>query len=240
MARELLVTKMQDVALEGTVVTPQEIEQEYRRRNDKVKIQYVKITGDKLRSEVQVTPDELRKYYEANKAAYQVPEKRDFGIVIVDQAKLEQTIQPTDTDLLRVYNENKDTYRIPERVNVRHILLKTTEKDPKQEAAVKAKADDLVKQLRKPGANFSEMANRFLQTNGKSSPFSFPPRPSVLLRRPYTGTRSPREVRHKLPTGRATRIPIEVLVLVRRWVERRGSLALSIGWPSLGLDHTEN
>src|ERR1035437_9478905 len=40
MARELLVTKMQDVALEGTVVTPQEIEQEYRRRNDKVKIQY--------------------------------------------------------------------------------------------------------------------------------------------------------------------------------------------------------
>ena len=36
MARQLLITKMRNVALEGTIVTPQEIEQEYRRRNDKV------------------------------------------------------------------------------------------------------------------------------------------------------------------------------------------------------------
>jgi len=166
MARQLLVTKMRTVALEGTVVTPQEIEQEYRRRNDKVKIQYVKINGDKFRSEVQVTPDELRKYYEINKIAYQVPEKRDLGIVIVDQAKLEQTIQPTDTDLQRVYTDNKDTYRLPERVNVRHILLKTNDKDPKSDATVKAKADDLVKQLRKPGANFAEMAKKYSEDPG--------------------------------------------------------------------------
>lgn len=160
MARQLLVTKMRNVALEGTVVTPQEIEQEYRRRNDKVKIQYVKISGDKLHADVQTTPDELRKYYETNKPAYQVPEKRDLGILIVDQAKLEQTIHPTDTDLLHVYTENKENYRIPERVNVRHILLKTTDKDAKQEAAVKAKADGLVKQLR-AGANFAEFAKKY-------------------------------------------------------------------------------
>jgi peptidyl-prolyl cis-trans isomerase D len=159
MARQLLITKMRNVALEGTVVTPQEIEQEYRRRNDKVKIQFVKITGDKLRSEIQVAPDELRKYYEANKPLYQVPAKRDLGILIVDQAKLEQAIQPTDADLLRLYNENKDSYRLPERIDVRHILLKTNDKDPKQAAAVKDRADGLVKQLR-AGANFADMAKK--------------------------------------------------------------------------------
>ena len=169
LTRELLIAKMRNVALEGTVVTPQEIEREYRRRNDKVKIQYVKITGDKLRSEVQTTPDELRKYYEANKPLYQVPEKRDLGIVIVDQAKLEQTIQPTDADLLRMYTDDKDAYRLPERVNVRHILLKATEKDPKQEAAVKAKADDLVKQLRATkGASFAEMAKKYSEDPGSA------------------------------------------------------------------------
>jgi peptidyl-prolyl cis-trans isomerase D len=166
MSMQLLVTKMRNVAMEGIVVTPQEIEQEYRHRFDKVKIQYVKITSDKYRSEVQVTPDELRKYYDANKAAYQVPEKRDLGILIVDQAKLAQTIQPTDADLLRVYNDNKDSYRLPERVNVRHILLKTDAKDPKSDATVKAKADDLVKQLRKPGANFAEMAKKYSEDPG--------------------------------------------------------------------------
>ena len=170
MARQLLVTKMRNVALEGTVVTPQEIEREYARRNDKVKIQYVRVTGDKFRAEVTAAPDELRKYYEANKPAYQVPERRDLGIVLVDQAKIEQAIQPTDADLLRVYNENKDSYRIPERVNVRHILLKTTEKDARQEAAVKAKADDLVKQLRAAkGANFAEMVKKYSEDPGSAA-----------------------------------------------------------------------
>jgi len=169
-ARELLITKMRNIALEGTVVTPQEIEQEYKRRHDKIKIQYVTIAGDKLRSEIQVTPDELRKYYESHKPLYQVPEKRDLGILIVDQAKLEQTIQPTDADLLRVYNDNKDSYRIPESVDVRHILLKTNDKDPKSDAAVKARAEDLVKQLRATkGANFAEMAKKYSEDPGSAS-----------------------------------------------------------------------
>ena len=168
MSRQLLVTKMRNVALEGTVVTPQEIEQEYKRRNDKVKIQYVKVDGDKLRAEVQVTPEELHKYYEANKPIYQVAAKRDLGILIVDQAKQEQSIQPTDADLLRVYNDNKDTYRLPERVNVQHILLKTNDKDPKSDATVKAKADGLVKQLR-AGADFSEMAKKNSEDPGSAA-----------------------------------------------------------------------
>jgi len=158
-ARNLLVTKIKNIASEGIIVTPQEIEQDYKHSHDKVKVEWVKIEADKLKPEVQVTPDEMRKYYEGNKTAYQVPEKKNLGILIIDQAKLEQTIQPTDAQLLRAYNENKDTYRTPERVKVRHILLKTPEKDPKAEAAVKTKAEALLKQL-KGGGNFAELAKK--------------------------------------------------------------------------------
>ena len=41
--RQLLATRMRDIALEGTIVTPLEIEQEYRKKNEKIKIEYVKI-----------------------------------------------------------------------------------------------------------------------------------------------------------------------------------------------------
>jgi peptidyl-prolyl cis-trans isomerase D len=167
-ARQLLVKKLQDVALEGIVVTPQEIEQEYKRRNEKVKVEYVKIAPDKLRSEVQATPEELRQYYTTNKALYKVPEKRSLGILVIDQAKLEQTIQPTDADLLRTYNANKDSYRVPERVNIRHILLKTTDMNPQQEAAVKAKAEGLLKQIR-GGADFAELAKKYSEDPGSAS-----------------------------------------------------------------------
>ena len=168
-ARQLLIQKLQGVAMEGIVVSPGEVEQEYKRRNDKVQIAYVKLSADQFKSEVQVTPEELRKYYDGNKAAYQVPEKRSLGILVVDQAKLAQGIQPTDADLLRLYNDNKDSYRIPERVNVRHILLKTaTDANPQQLAAVKTKIEGLLKQAR-AGANFAELAKKYSEDPGSAS-----------------------------------------------------------------------
>jgi peptidyl-prolyl cis-trans isomerase D len=159
---------MLDVAMEGIIVSPQSVEQEYKKRNEKVKIEYVKLNGDQFKGEVQASPEELRKYYDGNKVAYQVPEKRTLGILIVDQAKLAQGIQPTDADLQRIYNENKDSYRIPERVNIRHILLKTTDTNPAAAAAVKTKIEGLLKQAR-AGANFADLAKKYSEDPGSAS-----------------------------------------------------------------------
>src|SRR2546430_9466618 len=49
MRRQLLITRLRNIALEGAIVTPAEIEAEYRKRNEKVKLQYVKITADKYK-----------------------------------------------------------------------------------------------------------------------------------------------------------------------------------------------
>ncbi len=164
-ARQLLIQKMQGVATEGIVVSPQEVEQEYKHRNDKIRIAYVKLSADQFKAEVQATPEELHKYYDGNKILYQIPEKRNLGILVVDQAKIAQGVQPTDADLLRLYNDNKDSYRVPERVNVRHILLKTTDSDAAQVASVKTKIEGLLKQAR-GGANFAELAKTYSDDPG--------------------------------------------------------------------------
>jgi peptidyl-prolyl cis-trans isomerase D len=58
-----------------------------------------------------------------------------------------------------VYNQNLANFRLPERVNVRHILLMTQGKPASDDAKIKAKAEDLVKQLR-AGADFVEMVKK--------------------------------------------------------------------------------
>ncbi len=67
MRRQLLVTRMREVAVQGVVVTPQEIEQEYRRKNEKVKIEYVKLSSDKYKAEVQPTTDEMQQYFKSTR-----------------------------------------------------------------------------------------------------------------------------------------------------------------------------
>lgn len=160
MKRQLLITRMRDVALEGTIITPLEIEQEYRKKNEKIKIEFVKIAQDKYKAESQPTADEISNYYKANLAKYTVPETRNVAMLIGDQAKLESLLTLSDADLLRVYNQSQEQFRVPETVKVRRILLKTQDKPPAEEAKIKAQADDLLKQV-KAGAKIGDLAKKF-------------------------------------------------------------------------------
>jgi peptidyl-prolyl cis-trans isomerase D len=157
MSNQLLLNRLRNVALESTVVSKADIEHEFRLKNEKATIDYVKVAPKTVQAEVKITPEELRDYYEKNKAAYRIPEKRGLKLAVIDPTKITQAVAVSDTQLRMGYEQNKDRYRTPERVKARHILLMTTGKPPAEEAKLKAKAEDLLKQL-KAGANFAELA----------------------------------------------------------------------------------
>jgi peptidyl-prolyl cis-trans isomerase D len=154
---QLLVSKLANLVSQGVVVTPEEIARAYQSRNEKVKLEYISLPPDKYRSEVNVSPDEISRYYQGNKATYQVPEKRSFVLLVIDEAKVAQRVVAPEAELRRYYQASLDQFRTPDRVHVRHILLKTTGLSKEEEPKVKAKAEELLKKL-KAGADFAELA----------------------------------------------------------------------------------
>ncbi|MEK7403742.1 MAG: peptidyl-prolyl cis-trans isomerase [Acidobacteriota bacterium] len=166
--KQMLLTKLRNLAGEGAVVTPEEIDKEYRRRNEKVKLEYVAISPDKLRSQATVTPEEVKAHFEKNRPAYQIPEKRSFEMLVIDEAKIGERIATAEADLRRAYEANKEQYRTPERVNVRHILLKTTEKPKEEVPKIQARAAELLKQIR-GGADFAELARKNSEDPGSAA-----------------------------------------------------------------------
>src|SRR5207237_9357943 len=72
------------------------------------------------------------------------------------------TVPPADVE--RPYNNNLEQYSTPEQVRASHILLKTEGKD---DAAVKAKAEDILKQA-KAGADFGELAKKYSEDEGSA------------------------------------------------------------------------
>jgi peptidyl-prolyl cis-trans isomerase D len=157
--RQMLVMMLSKVAMEGSVVTPAEIEQEYHKKNDQIQLDYVKLSADKFKKESEPTPQEVEQNFKTNAARYKTPEKRNLVILVADQAQIEQSLNPTDAQLLLAYNQNQANFRLPERVHVRHILLMTQGKPAADEPKIKAKAEDLLKQLR-AGADFAEVAKK--------------------------------------------------------------------------------
>lgn len=166
--KQLLLNKVRDLVLEGIVVSPDEVEAEYRRRNEKVKIEYVAISPDKYRSQVNLTPEEIKNYFKQHSSAYQIPEKRNIDVILIDEAKVGQSITIPEAELRRAYEQNKDMYRVPERVHVRHILLKTTDVPKDEIPKIRAKAEDILKQL-KQGADFAELARKDSEDPGSAS-----------------------------------------------------------------------
>jgi peptidyl-prolyl cis-trans isomerase D len=166
--RTMLIGKLREVAIEGSVVTPAEVEQEYRKKNDQIQLQYVKVTQEKYKKEAEPSAEEMQQYFKTNAARYQDPETKNLVVLVADGSKIEQTLNPTDADLLVLYNQNQANFRVPEHVNVRHILLMTQGKPASDDAKIKAKAEDLVKQLR-AGADFVEMAKKNSEDPGSAS-----------------------------------------------------------------------
>jgi peptidyl-prolyl cis-trans isomerase D len=157
---QMLVARLRDVVAAGVVVTPADIEQEYRRKNEKIKVQWVKLTSDQYKSESQPAKEEVEAYFKVNAAHYEMAEKKDLAILVADPAKMGESLTPAEIDLQRLYSQNQASFLTPERVKVRHILLKTTGKPATEDAKMKAQAEDLLKQIR-GGANFSALAKKY-------------------------------------------------------------------------------
>ncbi|HUE02136.1 MAG TPA: peptidylprolyl isomerase, partial [Bryobacteraceae bacterium] len=162
--RQMLISKLREVAIEGSIVTPAEIEREYRKKNDQIQLQYVKLTQDKYKKEAEPSVEEMQQYFKLNAARYQDPETRNLVLLVADGAKIEQGLNPTDAELQMAYNQNQAAFRLPERIHERHILLMTQGKPAGDEPKIKAKAEDLVKQLR-AGADFAELAKKYSEDN---------------------------------------------------------------------------
>jgi peptidyl-prolyl cis-trans isomerase D len=154
--RGLAVEKLRASLTDWLSVTDKELEREYRRRNDKVKLALVSFTADSFRTQVSATDAEVAGYFDAHKNDFKIPEKRKIRYLLVDIDAMRAKVVVPPADIEREYNNNSEQYTTPEQVRASHILLKTEGKD---DAAVKAKAEELLKQAR-GGADFADLARK--------------------------------------------------------------------------------
>ena len=155
--RSLAVDKLRLSVTDWLSVSDKELEAEYRRKNDKVKLSLVTFNADTFRPDVTASDADVASYFTAHTADFKIPEKRRVKYLLIDVEALRAKITVMPADIERAYNENIDQYTTPEQVRASHILFKTEGKD---DAAVKAKAEDVLAQAKR-GADFAELARKY-------------------------------------------------------------------------------
>jgi peptidyl-prolyl cis-trans isomerase D len=155
----MLTEKFRHLVGDGIIVSPAEIEQEFRRRNEKVSIEYALVKPSDLMSSIHPTDADLAAYFAKNSYKYQIPEKRSARYALLDLAALRAHTQVSDAALQTYYNEHINDYKVENRVHVEQILFKTVGKTDAEIAEIKKKADDVDKQAKK-GSNFEDLAKK--------------------------------------------------------------------------------
>ena len=137
------------------LVTDAEVEKEYRRENDKAKFKFIQFQNHEYNSITTVEDAEAQTYFEENREKYKVDDQVNLKFVKIDPRNF-----VSDDMVQAYYNEYKEKeFKTPEVVKARHILKRVpNDATDEQKAEVKAKAEELLKQVKDEVANGTEFA----------------------------------------------------------------------------------
>ena len=163
--RSISVEKLQAALTNWISIADNEVEAEFRKRNEKVKLAVVTFPADKFREGTQASDEEVAAAFEKNKEAYRIPEKRKVKYALLDIQAIRDRITVTPQDVQRYYEDNAQQYSTPEQVRASHVLLKT---EGKNEAEVKKLAEEIAAKAR-GGADFAGLAKQYSQDESNNT-----------------------------------------------------------------------
>jgi peptidyl-prolyl cis-trans isomerase D len=160
--RSLMIDKLRAALTDWMTVSNADVDNEFKQRNEKVRLQVVALTADAFRKQVTVSDADVSSYFDAHKEEYRVGQQRKVRMLLLDRDQAYARTTVTPAEVQQYYNGNISQYQTPEQIRASHILLNTAGKD---EAAVRKQAEGLLQQV-KAGADFAELARKFSEDEG--------------------------------------------------------------------------
>lgn len=158
---DMELNRLQSMLTGGITVSDSAVRESYLKQGLKVRFDYVVVSAEDVRKQINPTDAELHQFFDTNKARYAaaIPETRKIQYVAFDASNLPGgKPQVSDADIQGYYNAHQPQFSVKEQVRVRHILIAVPRgAEAKTDAAARSKAEDLLKQI-KSGGNFADLA----------------------------------------------------------------------------------
>jgi len=160
---DIELQRLQALVTGGVSVADSAVRAQYLQSGTKVKFDYAVISGSDIKNTINPSDADLQAFFKTNASHYAnaIPETRKIEFFNFETASLPGgTPAVSDADAQAYYQAHLDQYKTPEQVKTRHILIAVAKgADAKTDAAAKAKAEDILKQI-KAGGNFADLAKK--------------------------------------------------------------------------------
>jgi peptidyl-prolyl cis-trans isomerase D len=161
--QDIQIRRLQALVTAGTTVSDNEVREAYRKENIKIKFDYAVISSDDVRKTINPSDGDLAAFFKKNAARYAsaVPEERKITYFAFTPDQMPGGVQqPSQQEVQQYFTQHQADYSVPDQARSRHILIKVAAgADAKTDAAAKAKAEGLLKQIQ-GRANFADLAKK--------------------------------------------------------------------------------
>lgn len=154
--------KLMDMLGASVIISDDELWEQFQRENETMTIDGVKITPDHaVKSDPEITDEELQAAYDADPEAYAVDEQRSIHFVAFSRPQYMNDVDVTEEMIETYYADNLDSYRHDEQVRFRQIRwdLAGSPSEAERDKA-RREAQEVLAKL-KAGGDFAELASKY-------------------------------------------------------------------------------
>ncbi|RJF98457.1 SurA N-terminal domain-containing protein [Noviherbaspirillum saxi] len=168
--RQDLTLQQVNAGVQASAFAPKTVAGRLSDLNDQEReVQEVLFKASDFVSQVKVTDDMLKAYYEKNAKQFEIPElvKAEYAVLNSDAVAAQITV--SDADIKSYYDQNASRYTEEEQRRASHILIKADKgASAADKSAAKEKAEKLLVQARKNPADFAKLAKEHSQDPGSA------------------------------------------------------------------------
>jgi peptidyl-prolyl cis-trans isomerase D len=136
---------------------------------DRREVQVARFNPADFTAKVTVSDADLESYYKAHAALFQVPEQADVEYLVLDLEAAKKNIAVNEADLKTYYDQNIARFSTKEERRASHILISAPASAPAAEREkARAKAEQLLAEVRKAPNTFAEVARKNSQDTGSA------------------------------------------------------------------------
>jgi peptidyl-prolyl cis-trans isomerase D len=165
-----LATQQVLLGISGTAFTPPAlaaatINAFYDRRE----IQVARFTPESFATKVTVSDADVEAYYKAHTAQFQSPEQANIEYLVLDLEAAKKNVSVNEADLKTYYEQNTARFGTKEERRASHILITApASASAADRAKAKAKAEQLLAEVKKAPATFADVARKNSQDPGSA------------------------------------------------------------------------
>ena len=161
---DLLIQQVRDGLQKLTFIPPNNLTETLKATSQQREVTVAEFKTKEYMAKANISEKDMQAFYEQNKSKFLAPEQVKAEFVVFSLTSILPSITVSEDEVKAFYKTNADKYQNQQQREASHILIAASKNAaPAEKAKAKAKAEDILSQIKKNPKQFEELATKYSQ-----------------------------------------------------------------------------